>query len=1057
MVRTRTSKHTAAEIAYLLILCAALLFASCAHAVNTQGGEAYSGGGGSSSSSGTANTGRSGNSGGSTRSGGTTSGSAPDIVLGSDTNSYAVAEDGFTDYYTDVLGLSSAPASAELGFIAIHPLPDTLYTDSTSGSPVTWETYQVTVYVNGSTALTHTFTYGDSEAYVLENIPKSLPVRAEATITVKSAGGTPLAYSSLHAASATYSMSTGQTTIIMYVAYQLHTAVASAFSSVPGAVLSGSADSTYSNTATARLPSPASQVFTAANFDYTFQGWTLKDEPVSAANPIQVTGNSFEPGTFAGDITLYAQYLAQERLSVTYDDADANADIAVPAQEIYHEGDRVTVKFTIGTRSGFNFIGWQDNSGTLYTPGSTTSFTMGSSPVTLTAQWSDWPTVTYDDNVASEEITMPAREPCRAGDSYTVQFVATDIRTGYDFVGWKDGSGTLYSPTGTTSFTMPVTNVTLYAQWRKLPVVKYDDNVAAETITMPAETAFHPGDSVTVQFVATDIRTGYDFTGWKDSSGTLYTPTGTSTFTMPDTDVTLSAQWTKLPVVKYDDGVSSATISVPAQQAYHEGDNVTVNFTVGTRSGWRFTGWTDGSTTYTNTTTGTKTFTMPASDVTLTAQWEQGYQVTYSAPDKDATSSVPADNTYHFAGDTVTVKFSTVPARSGYRFIGWTDGTTSYKSSGTTSFTMPAANVTLSASWMKVHTVTYSAPDMDSTSSVPADSSSYSAGETVDVKFSPVPTRSGYRFTGWKKGSTTYKSDGTTSFTMGSSDVTLTAQWEKIYHVTYSYGSSVSGQTPPTDSTDYFEGDTVTVLFPTDSGGTLRSGYKLAGWQNGSSTYTNTATGTKTFTMPNSDVTLTALWKQGHSVTYNKGSGVGTQPTDTKTYYEGDTVTVKFTALTLSGKHFSGWKYGSTTYSSSGTKTFSMPDSNVTLTAQWETLSINNISVDDIKAYETNMNNGTIASNFTTLQGKIIVFKTNSGKYGAMTITGTNADNITFKWKSGTSGTPTLNNKGSGFRHNYGFDLDGGYTSDSTKDFGIDGSAPYSFAAHNGAKFYVLP
>ncbi len=64
---------------------------------------------------------------------------------------------------------------------------------------------------------------------------------------------------------------------------------------------------------------------------------------------------------------------------------------------------------------------------------------------------------------------------------------------------------------------------------------------------------------------------------------------------------------------------------------------------------------------------------------------------------------------------------------------------------------------------------------------VPVDSTAYSNGNTVNVKFDYIPSLYGYNFLGWStdKYATvpTYTKDGVNTFTIGSSDVTLYAVW----------------------------------------------------------------------------------------------------------------------------------------------------------------------------------------------------------------------------------------------------------------------------------------
>ena len=64
---------------------------------------------------------------------------------------------------------------------------------------------------------------------------------------------------------------------------------------------------------------------------------------------------------------------------------------------------------------------------------------------------------------------------------------------------------------------------------------------------------------------------------------------------------------------------------------------------------------------------------------------------------------------------------------------------------------------------------------------VPGDATAYKTGDIVTVKFEGIGSRDGYEFTGWSDGTSTYTSSGTSTFAMGSSNVTLTAIWSRIY------------------------------------------------------------------------------------------------------------------------------------------------------------------------------------------------------------------------------------------------------------------------------------
>ena len=129
------------------------------------------------------------------------------------------------------------------------------------------------------------------------------------------------------------------------------------------------------------------------------------------------------------------------------------------------------------------------------------------------------------------------------------------------------------------------------------------------------------------------------------------------------------------------------------------------------------------------------------------------------------------------------------------------------------------------------HTVTYNANGATA-GSVPTDTTKYSKGEIVTVFGNTGGLlKEGETFTGWNTeadGSGTQYGQGAT-FAMGRKNVTLYARWTpgSTYTVTYNGNGATSGS-PPVDTTNYKQGQTVTVLGNT--GSLVKSGYDFAGW-----------------------------------------------------------------------------------------------------------------------------------------------------------------------------------------------------------------------------------
>ncbi len=285
---------------------------------------------------------------------------------------------------------------------------------------------------------------------------------------------------------------------------------------------------------------------------------------------------------------------------------------------------------------------------------------------------------------------------------------------------------------------------------------------------------------------------------------------------------------------------------------YEFGDTVTVmGQGILTYPGFDFLGWLIGDDP-TILTEG-DTFTMPAEDVTLVAQWAEIQPETYTVTyDGNGGSPAPVDSASYEAGQTVTVLGPGIMAYTGHHFLGWLIGDDPTLLTEGDTFVMPEGNVTLWAQWAEneTYTVTY---DGNGGSPAPADSASYEAGATVTVLGQGSMVYPGFTFQGWEiEDNPPLLSEGDT-FVMPEGNVTLWAQWSEneTYSVTYDPNG---GSLAPVDSTLYGTGDTVTVLGQESM---VYPGYDFLGWAVADGP---TMVQGDTFAMPGGDVTLYAQW-----------------------------------------------------------------------------------------------------------------------------------------------------------------------------------------------------
>ncbi|MCL2141483.1 MAG: InlB B-repeat-containing protein, partial [Methanimicrococcus sp.] len=199
-----------------------------------------------------------------------------------------------------------------------------------------------------------------------------------------------------------------------------------------------------------------------------------------------------------------------------------------------------------------------------------------------------------------------------AGNSLGTDMPDAPIRTGYAFKEWNtaaDGSGTEF-----TGSTVVNSDITVYAQWIPTYEVIVIDSYAAVNGTGN----YTEGTLVTID---AGIRSGYTFAGWTVDMGTAVLADASdaiTTFLMPNEDVTVTAQWTQNT---YEVTVIGSYAAVNGTGTYTEGTLVTID--AGSRSGYTFNGWivNAGAATLANANNAITTFTMPAENVTVTAQW----------------------------------------------------------------------------------------------------------------------------------------------------------------------------------------------------------------------------------------------------------------------------------------------------------------------------------------------------------------------------------------------------------------------------------------------------
>ncbi len=382
--------------------------------------------------------------------------------------------------------------------------------------------------------------------------------------------------------------------------------------------------------------------------------------------------------------------------------------------------------------------------------------------------------------------------------------------------------GTLIS-TGST-FTMPKQDVLVVASFEALEdaaEVQYAvSTFVAEGGSLEADLAkAKAGEAVTLTATAAEGCAPSVIKVVSASSGRIVTLEDDNSFTMPAGDVVAFALFTKVsvPAETYRLTIAeTANGTVSADRTEAEAD-VTVVLTVTPNEGFELESLTvtdkNGNAV---TMTSASTFTMPPSDVTVTATFQQiGVTPKYSITVNGANNgSVKADADESIAGLTVVL---TVTPNEGYELDSLTVGDTEITvipGNTTYTFKMPPSNVTVTATFKEIVVYTVSVAGLEN-GAVTANPTKSAEGQTVVLTVEPDEGYELASLTVNDSAITVIPGNTTYTFKMPPSNVTVSATFkEKTYTLSIALadnGYVVASDDGTGDEWEITEGETISI------------------------------------------------------------------------------------------------------------------------------------------------------------------------------------------------------------------------------------------------------
>ena len=699
-----------------------------------------------------------------------------------------------------------------------------------------------------------------------------------------------------------------------------------------------------------------------------FASWTAtgikltKDQMESPVVEFEMPKNAVE---------LTAQYKTLHPVTVTNGKADKPTAAA---------GDTVTITPNDRLSEKLKFDHWEIKSRNVTLSGpKTATFTMPDAPVELEAVYNNLYTVTVNDGTATTKNAV-------AGTEVTV---TANVPDGEKFTGWKVENNTALSLKGQSidltkpviTFTMPSTDITLTAEHKTIHTLwvvggfidgsgKSIQAIAGDTITV------HSALAADQQFLHWTSE-GMGLTDSQSKSDPL-------TITMPDSDVKITA----VPKQLYTVTVVNGTVHDKSADTANPGDTVTIKAYDRTALGEVFVGWTVTSTDpngqpnvkLDDPTAESTTFTMIGANVKVEATYEKQYTVTVLYQTEETGTPTIRQKQTAIYGDNIAVTAEDKTADD-LIFDHWkvtvggldVPGLFADYEKADASFTMRRADVTLTAVYKKLYTITITNNvnnDVDSTRKTKVNG-------TVSLEAASIP---GYRFKSWNviSGDATVTDAGILTLN-GAGDVQVKAEYVQLYDLTVNHGTAVNANGAADSAA---KGDSITATANDPTPDQIFTGWKVEGGDIGL-TEEQLKDKSINFTMPAGAVTLTATYSYVHDqtvkVTYGKAHTDDTLADAEIIATPGETVYIEPDDRMADNLVFIGWEVtgGTGVTLDYDPDSFTMPQSDVPV---------------EITAQYAELHAVTVHDGTATHENDDVLLSMNDGRHGAL-----EGDSITIK------------------------------------------------------------
>ena len=673
---------------------------------------------------------------------------------------------------------------------------------------------------------------------------------------------------------------------------------------------------------------PGTEVTVKANVPEgeKFTGWAVNEDApadfIAWFNALSEEEKAADTLTFnipKGNVTLIAQHKTLH--TVTVDGGTVNGESTTARVKA---GDWVTIKAE-NKGDDWKFIEWKltgPENFTLDTSQSTVQFQMPSGNVTLEAVQMEYRTVTINNGNSGTKVNDKALH----GDSITVTAEEVD---GKRFAYWEvtgpDGIKKLTDKNITV--TVPEGDITLTAKYNKLYTVTVDGEIVGAFI-----------EDEWVQIKA-NVPADRKFEGWTSPDtlpSELHGNENNAEFKlrMPGHNVTLNATTSQRYYVTVNDEGNELYPSEKTEVA--AGDSFYLE--AAGRDGWEFIGWTvdneDVAKQLNLTQAERQSFTMPKNtNVTVTAKYMKYRTITVNGGTVNDKTTI----TDALREQNVEIKAEYDPEEQVFDHWeaegpdGWA---LTEEQKGAESFTLkvPKGNVTLTAMYKTLHTVTV----INGTAQNGETTIKAVAGEKITLTPNLPDDQ---EFDCWYSEdinlNENQRSNPDLTFKMRDFDITIEAKPKQLYFVELADAdTTANGQS---GKVEVKSGEDVTIVAPE------REGWKFIRWEVSDNAHLDNATASEAhFTMPSGNVSVKAVYYEYHTITMtdDKGTAYNEKGEEITRAVQGDVITIK--AKDREDHEFNRWVItpdnGTLVGKNDIKATFIMPDEAVEVDAKYKHL-----------------------------------------------------------------------------------------------------------------------